>query len=674
MRRRPGWARGLLLGAGMVALLLPGVARAQVEEANTRSLRNGEAIVVTAALSGRGIERDLIGSSITLIDAQEMADRETRIVSDILRDVPGIAVSRAGAVGGQTQIRIRGSEANHVLVFVDGIKVSDPYQGEFDFATLIADDAARIEVLRGQQSALYGSDAIGGVVGYITLSGREAPGVRLRGEGGSFGTFSGTARIAGARDTFDYALSGAFNSTRGYPTAPGGSRDVGSRNAAFSAKLGWAPADRVTLSGVLRYSLTEADMNDQGPSLDAPVVDGRQVITVVDTPGSFYRNRAWYGLLRADLETVADLLFTSLTAQVADTARDAYASFGYNYGNKGTRYRGAFINELRLGTDRVKHRLTLAVDAERETYRNAAPAAPDRSSKTIDTVGLIGQYNLTVDDRFALGGSLRYDDNSYFDDATTWHVEASYLFPSGTRPHAAAGSGVKAPVSFELFGYSTGQYIGNPDLRPEESTGWEVGIDQRFANGALTIGATYFESRLTNEIYTAFLPPDYSATSLNLTTRTRQKGIELFGEARLGAVRASASWTWLDAPQSRDVLLDPEDPTSLASGPVTAQAVRRPRYSGSVNLTYASARLPLSGTLTVRYNGRMKDIVLTPSYMALYADLPPFTLVNLNLRYRMTERFELFARAENLFDETYQEVFTFRTPGRGLHAGVRARF
>ncbi|HZV58411.1 MAG TPA: TonB-dependent receptor plug domain-containing protein, partial [Sphingobium sp.] len=183
----------------MVALLLPGVARAQVEEVNTRSLRNGEAIVVTAALSGRGIERDLIGSSITLIDAQDMADRETRIVSDILRDVPGIAVSRAGAVGGQTQIRIRGSEANHVLVFVDGIKVSDPYQGEFDFATLIADDAARIEVLRGQQSALYGSDAIGGVVSYITLSGREAPGVRLRGEGGSFDTFNGAARLAGAR-------------------------------------------------------------------------------------------------------------------------------------------------------------------------------------------------------------------------------------------------------------------------------------------------------------------------------------------------------------------------------------------------------------------------------------------------------------------------------------------
>src|SRR5690606_20374438 len=137
--------------------------------------------------------------------------RETRVVSDILRDVPGVAVNRTGAVGGLTQIRIRGTEGNHVLVFVDGIKASSPYQGEFDFGTLIADDAARIEVLRGQQSALYGSDAIGGVINYTTLSGREAPGIRLRAEGGSFGTYNGTARIAGtAGDTFDYALSGSF--------------------------------------------------------------------------------------------------------------------------------------------------------------------------------------------------------------------------------------------------------------------------------------------------------------------------------------------------------------------------------------------------------------------------------------------------------------------------------
>ncbi len=136
-------------------------------------------VVVTASRSGEPIPERLIGGSVTVLDAQALQDRETRVVSDILRDVPGVSVNRTGGIGGLTDIRIRGTEANHVLVLIDGIKASDPYDGAYDFGTMIADDQAKIEVLRGQQSALYGSDAIGGVIQYITLSGAEAPGVRL---------------------------------------------------------------------------------------------------------------------------------------------------------------------------------------------------------------------------------------------------------------------------------------------------------------------------------------------------------------------------------------------------------------------------------------------------------------------------------------------------------------
>jgi vitamin B12 transporter len=674
MRRSKSLRRMLMLSAGALHFLAPAALHAQAAVPGDEGEAAEQEIVVTASLSGEGVNRNLVGSSITLIDAQDLSDRETRIVSDVLRDVPGVAVSRTGAVGGATQIRIRGSEGNHVLVFVDGIKVSDPYQGEFDFATLIADDTARIEVLRGQQSSIYGSDAIGGVINYITQSGKDAPGIRVRAEAGSLNSYNASARVARVSGNFDYVVSGAFTTTDGYPTAPGGARDVGAQNVALSTKLGWTPSEVFKVTGVLRYNHTEADTNDQGVNATAPVVRGRQVITVVDTPESYYRNKAVYGLLRADLETFGGLMATSAMAQITSSKRDAYAAFGYNYGNQGTRYRGALIHAVNFGTARVNHRLTVSIDAEREDYRNAAPSAPDKSRKTLDTVGFVAQYNLAIDERFAVGGSLRYDDNSYFDDATTWHVETSYLLNTGTRFHAAAGSGVKAPVSFELFGYSSGQYIGNPDLRPEESVGWEAGVDQAFAQGAITIGATYFDNRLTNEIYTAYIAPSYTGTSLNRTTKTRQKGIELFSEARLGDFRASGSWTWLDAPQSRNVLLNPEDPASFATGAVETQAVRRPKYTGSFNLTYAPADLPVSGTLTVRYNGKMKDVVYTPSYMALYADMPAFTLVNLSLRYKVTSQVEVFARAENLFDEKYQEVFTYNTPGRTVYGGLRARF
>src|SRR5690606_5503386 len=169
---------------------------------------SGETMVVTASRSREAVAVNKLGASGTVLDSEAQDQRQTRIVSDILRDVPGVAVNRTGAVGGLTQLRLRGSEGNHVLVLIDGIKASDPYYGEFDFATLIADPEARVEVLRGQQSSLYGSDAIGGVIQYLTLTGKEAPGFSARVEGGSFNTLTGSARAAGVSGDLDYSVSG----------------------------------------------------------------------------------------------------------------------------------------------------------------------------------------------------------------------------------------------------------------------------------------------------------------------------------------------------------------------------------------------------------------------------------------------------------------------------------
>ena len=183
-----------------------------------------EEIVVTATRAGQGLPRDQLGTSVTIIRPVDLELRQTRVLSDILRDMPGIAVSRLGTVGGTTDVRIRGAEGNHTMVLIDGMEVSDPFTGAFDFATLIADEVARIEVLRGQQSALYGAEAIGGVINYITLSGAEAPGFSGRADGGSFGTYSGAARFAGVSGGFDYAVNGSYQSTDGVPTSRFGSR------------------------------------------------------------------------------------------------------------------------------------------------------------------------------------------------------------------------------------------------------------------------------------------------------------------------------------------------------------------------------------------------------------------------------------------------------------------
>ncbi len=613
------------------------------------------AVVVTATRSGDAVPESLIGSAVTVLDPEALEDRQTRIVSDVLRDVPGIAVNRTGGVAGLTQIRVRGTEGNHVLVLIDGIKASDPYLGEFDFGTLIADDSARIEVLRGQQSALYGSDAIGGVIQYITLTGAEAPGLRLRAEGGSFGTQSAAARFAGVANDLDYALSSTFYHTNGTPTAVNGTRDVGSDSAAASAKAIWSPVEHFKLTAVGRYSYTYADMNNSEEDPTSPLFG-----LAVDSAGVHYRNTAFYGLLRGELGLLDDHWTNALSVQVADSRRDGFDGNLRTSGDTGARTRGSFESTFRFGDANLKQRVTFAVDSEREQYQNRDPSGFGFSGKRhTDNLGVVGQYAVVVNDALALGASLRHDHNDLFASADTYHLEASYLLPGGTRVRAAAGSGIKNPEYFELFGFSDGQYIGNPNLKPEKSHGWEVGVDRIFSDNAATLGLTYFSSRLKDEIVTDFPPPLFIASPANLTQDTTQRGVEASFEARINnRVRVDAAYTYLHA---------------VTDG---TEAVRRPGDVASLNVTARSADGRGEVTLTARYNGRQTDVTFTDPTFATepVVNLGSFTLLNLNGEYRLTDKMSLLARVENLTGKRYQEVYSFAAPGRGAFGGFRARF
>lgn len=614
----------------------------------------GDAIVVTASRSGDPIPVDQLGASVTVLDDAALEQRQTRIVSDILRDVPGLAVSRIGAIGGQTQIRIRGSEANHVLVLIDGIKASDPYAGEYDFGTLIADEGARVEVLRGQQSALYGSDAIGGVIQYITLTGAEAPGITARIEGGSFGTGSGAARVAGVAGTLDYALSASYYHTDGSPTARGGTRDIGSDSVGASGKLIWSPTDNFKLTAVGRYSLTDADTNNSETDPSSPLFG-----YTIDSPGAKIHNEAFYGLVRAELSLLDGRWTNALSGQFADTTRRGYTEFGLDYGDKGQRYKGSFESTFRFGTDNIQHRLTGAVDVEREQFQNTTPSpfAFDGKRHT-DNIGIVGQYDLLVNDALSLGASIRRDENNRFADVTTYRVQGSYRLATGTRIKGAYGTGVKNPGYFELYGYSDGTYIGNPNLKPEKSKGWEAGLEQSFAGDKATIGVTWFDSKLTDEIYTTFPAPDFIATPGNRTTGSKQRGLEAYLSMRpIPQLQVDAAYTWLHARE--DGLVE----------------VRRPNNIGSLNVTVFSPDERFSGTFTARYNGRQDDVAFTdPSFVPVTVALRDYVLINLNASYKLTDAITIFGRVENLLDEQYEEVFSFVAQGRGAYGGVKVHF
>lgn len=650
-----------LLGLGAPAHAQPATDPSDPPVATSREAAPEAAVVdpltVTASRSGAALPASLTGSSVTVIDAQALQERQTRIVSDVLRDVPGVAVSRSGGVGGFTQVRIRGAESNHTLVLIDGIEASDPFLGEFDFATLIADDVARVEVLRGQQSAIYGSDAIGGVIHYITASGRERQGLSGRTEAGSSGTYNGALRYGGVSGAFDYAVSGAWNRTNGTPAARAGigDKDLDAENGAAAIKLGWQALPNLRLSAVGRYSHTDAQTDPQDFDFGSPTYG-----FVVDPRGDDgFTSRAWYGLVRGELSLLEGRWTQAATAQINDNRQDVREAGAVTSANTGRRTKASYDSTFRFGPQRFASSITLAADFEREDFRNIAVggAAPTVANfkRKIDNTGVVAEYDLRAFDRFSFGAAVRHDENDRFQDADTYRLRGAFEATPALTLRAAAGSGIKAPTNFELFGFDPRSFVGNPNLKPERSEGWEAGADLKLLKDRVKLGFSYFDSELTDEIYTVF-SPTFVSSPANRATLSKQHGVELFANAVLdGGWRIDLAYTYLDATENG------------------LEEVRRAPHIASASLSWRPEGGRVGATLTVRYNGDQLDNNFTNLPLGPRVTLPEFWLVNLAGDYRLTDRVELYGRVENLFDQRYEEVFTTRAPGVAAYAGVRFR-
>jgi vitamin B12 transporter len=308
----------------------------------------------------------------------------------------------------------------------------------------------------------------------------------------------------------------------------------------------------------------------------------------------------------------------------------------------------------------ASHTATLAADFKRETYQNKSVAGTPTESndeRTLDNTGFVAQYDLAIGESIGLGAAIRHDINDRFEDATTYRLQMSYRVAPNLRLRAAAGKGVTNPTNFELFGFDPATFVGNPDLKPEESQGWEAGADYTFFGGVAMIGATYFNSKLNDEIFTAFLP-GFLSTPENRTTESTQEGVEVWVTARINEQwRVDANWTNLHALESDPGL----------------QEIRRPPNVASLNVSWRSASGRFGANLTVRYSGEQRDFQFTP----LGNDrvlMPAYTLINIGADYRINDMWQIYGRVENALDEQYEEVFGYPAPGAAFYAGLRARF
>ena len=593
-------------------------------------------IVVSA--SRVPLQAKAVGSSVTVITAEEIERKQVRVVSDLLREVPGVAVHRSGTAGTLTAVRLRGAEHGHTLVIIDGVKVNDPSSSGaiFNFADLMAADIERIEVLRGPQSGVYGSDAIGGVVNIVTKKGRGPATASLSAEGGSFGTGNVAAGIRGGGDGHHFSLNAAGFRTTGISIATGDEKD-GYRNQTYSAKVGLAPGNNLELELFGRYVKGNVETDNVPRDNDDRT----------DSDHAMGRSRLKYSLLDGDWRHA----FGAAMHRKRRTVVSRWGTSKYDGRKSRLDYESSFFFETPAAAD-ATHTLTFV--AERETDSQTS----DGSSSEVVNHGYSADYQIGFLDRLFLSGSLRHDDNERFKDTTTFRVTAAYVLDgSGTRFHGSYGTGVKNPTLSQLF-QQFGRVGPNPDVEPEESTGWDVGIEQSLLEGRLSLDVTWFNNRPTNLIFwnDAGTPYDWQMPETgdddfydNLDGISKIRGLELSARARpVKGVSLSAQYTYADAKDPDGELLP-----------------RRAEHVASLNLGYAFLDGKASIDLGVDYNGKQLNRTANPVM------LDDYVLVNLAAAYKLTERIDLFGRIDNLFDTDYEEVPGYHTTGIGFFAGIR---
>lgn len=613
-------------------------------------------LVVTANRSP--VAADRVGQSLTLITAEDIKAAQTVDVSTLLASTPGVSFSRNGGVGGSTSLRIRGAETDQTMVVIDGVKLNDPSTagGGYNFANLLAGDIERIEILRGAQSTLWGSQAIGGVVNIVTAQAREPFEADLSAEGGSMGTSYFRAGAGGKTGRLNWRLAAGRYDTDGVSSYRLGAEKDGYENTGVSGRALFAATDALSfdLRGV--YSKGRNDFDGFPPPTFA-FGDTREygeteefvgyAAVNLDLLDGALKNRLAYGYTRTDRQNFNP-------DQAATTT-----TFDARGENKRWEYQGVWtINDGWTAT--------FGGEIEDAEMRSASPSAfapnPTPITGKAGLDGIYAQVSGQVVDGLTLTAGLRRDSHDTFGDKTLGQLAAAWSLNDGdTVLRASFGQGFKAPTLYQLY-----SEYGNTALEAEEADGWDAGIEQRFIERIL-VRATWFARETDNQI------DFFSCTSTTTnplcfngavrrsgyyanTAQTKAHGVELEGEVDLGPLQVAANYTWTD--------MENDSPGNANRG---KQLTRRPEHQANIQATYSWENgASLAGV--IRYVGDSFDNAAN-TYV-----LQSYTLLDLRAAWPVNHTFELYGRVENALDEEYETTRNYGSPGRGVYAGVRARF
>lgn len=658
-------AAALAPALALAAQVAPGDQAPAPDVAGSAAATAVAQVVVTA---GRAITRqDQVGQSFTVLTAPQIqADQETS-VGDILARTPGLSVTRNGGPGQTTSVFIRGGDSDQTVVLIDGVKVNDPTDpgNGYDFSDLLVGDISRIEVLRGPQSTLYGSEAIGGVVNVVTAEPTRPLEGDLQAEGGSFGTSYVSGALGGKDGPVAWRVSGFDDATKGVPCfdeAFGGRRPCAYHADGFSGRFTADLTANLQLDERAYFTRSRNDF------------DG------YDTPSGNFGDDNEYGHIRQWIDYTG-LNLSLLDGRLKNRLAFEYSAVDHDYqdpdqpASYGADTTTSFLAHGRTTTLEYEgayaitqnYRLVFGAQSERSSLFAWSPlyeTAPNRAHDSIDSG--YGQLTGEVVPGLTLTGGVRYDDQSTVGGHLTGQASAAWKLNGGnTILRASFGQGFKAPSLYQLY-----SEYGNLGLQPEQATGWDAGIEQHFWNGRVVAQATYF-GRVTNNLIDFVscygLPSNYGLCG---RPQYQLSGgyYENIDKAVAQGVELQATWRATDRlTLSANYTLDDVEDRSPGSPTFGKQLARRPKNTANLDAGYVWP-VKLRTDVAVRYAGESFDDAGHAIPLKAYA------LVDLRAAYPLRDHIEVYARIENLTGQNYETIYQYGTPGRAAYGGVRLSF
>jgi len=609
---------------------------------------NENGIIVSA--NRRPVPRESVASSHTVITEAEIRSSQRKNLADLLRTVPGLDVVRSGSFGGNTSVFIRGANPEHTLVILDGVRLNNPSSTgrAFNFANLSLDNIERIEVIRGPQSTLYGSDAIGGVISITTKQGSGEPTVTASLEGGSFGTFQAQSILSGGDERFSYSLGVDQLTTDGISAAErrdGNTERDGYENSSYSMRLGVSPFDEATWDIIYRHIDSRSDLDNSGG------VGG-------DDLNRELTNRDDYFRTQLEVDPFDSLFLSRVGVSVNQQKfRDDNDPDENSNAFQRSRFKGRSVqwdwqntlffgdsNSVVFGLETAKEDASsnLLSDGDFGPFESSFGSVSARTNSAFLESLIVPVHGLST----SLG--VRVDDHSEFGSEVTFRAAPSYVVgDSGLRLFATVGTGFKAPSLFQLY-----SDFGSLELEAEKSLGMDVGVEYTFFDNRAVWSLVYFHNTIRSLI-------DFDSQTFlyNNINRARIQGVE----SSLGFEVTEDLSVFLDGsytrPKDRETGLD---------------LLRRARTHGALRAVWVGLDDQLSLQPRVSFVGSRDDNDFS-QFPAERVSLGSHAIVDFLADYELSDQVALYARVENLFDKHYQEVLGFGTPGVAGYGGIRVK-